>query len=389
MFKREERRVRDRRGVALAFVAMLLFAFLGMAALAIDLAMLFGARTEAQRVADSSALAGALELYASGGNATAARNEAANYGLRNAVRGEGVAVLPEDVDVELDRWLVRVRVNRTQARGTPLLNIFARAIGINSSDVATVAAARLAPAVGTSCLLPFVIPDRWWVGGVEGEYPEFDDVFNPTDDFYAPIATYNPDGSIIQLFNPYTGYDSTAFGQEIRLRSDSGGGGQWGSATYFPIRVDWTTCGNGAQCHETAISTCLTANSPFFPGMTLDQEPGAMVGPTRRGFDALFNTAPHHRWSTSQNCVWDSRLEQCILPWNSPRTRVVAMFDPGQFPNNPSAPFQITNFAGVFYDRRESGDIVVRFVEYRGARAVAPELEDDFPALFRILRLVE
>ncbi len=50
-------RLRDEQGATLVLVALGISVFLGMVALAVDLGMLLGARTESQRVADAAALA--------------------------------------------------------------------------------------------------------------------------------------------------------------------------------------------------------------------------------------------------------------------------------------------------------------------------------------------
>jgi hypothetical protein len=385
-------RLRDRQGVALAFVALALFVFLGMAALAVDLGMLYGARTESQRVADGSSLAAALELYATHGNQDHARAEAIHYGSKNVIRSDAAVVLDEDVDVELDRWLVRVRVLRTAVRGSPMLNIFARALGMNSSDVATVAAARMAPGVGATCLLPFVIPDRWWTvpsgGTLDGPFPEFDDVYDEDNHSYAAMAEYSPDGRILATHNPHSGYNHSSRGVQIRLRSSGGGGGQWGPAIYMPIRFPDQT--DGADPYRDRIRGCPDPEKVWYPGDQLDSEPGAMTGPTVQGFSDLEQLAPNHSWNTTYNCVWDGERNTCISAWSSPRTRVLPLFDPTDFPANPSDQFRITNFAGIFYEGTQGNDIVVRFVEYRAARAVSPEIDDaDFPAMARILVLVE
>ena len=392
MLAKSDSRLRDRRGVVAAFVALLLFVFLGMAALAVDFGMLLGAKTEAQRTADGSAIAGALELYATQGDEAAARAEAAEYGLRNTVRGEGTEILAGDVDVEMNRWLVRVRVFRTQERGSAMANFFARAIGFPTSDVSTVAAARMAAAAGTNCLLPFVIPDRWWTvasgGTLDGPFPDWDDVWEEGNHSYTPLADFDTNGNLIRSYDTHSGYNDDARGVQIRLREDSGGGGQWNPATYFPIRFPGQ--GPGARPYEDRIRGCPDPETIWYPGMEVDAEPGAMVGPTRRGFDDLEALAPNHSWNSLENCVWDGAINSCINPWSSPRTRVVAMMDPSAYPANPSVPYTITNFAGVFYEGTFGGDIVVRFVEYRGAEALPPDVDDsNYPALLRILQLVE
>src|SRR5450432_823887 len=55
-------RRRGERGITVAFVAVSIFALVGMAALAIDLVTLYVAKAQAQRLADTAALAGAKAL---------------------------------------------------------------------------------------------------------------------------------------------------------------------------------------------------------------------------------------------------------------------------------------------------------------------------------------
>ena len=57
---------RHERGISLMFVVVAIFALLGMAALAVDLVTLYVAKGQAQRVADSAALAGAKTLIERG-----------------------------------------------------------------------------------------------------------------------------------------------------------------------------------------------------------------------------------------------------------------------------------------------------------------------------------
>jgi hypothetical protein len=62
-------RLRDQRGVTIVLVAILMFVFLGIAALAIDLSNLYVVRNELQNAADAGALAGARFLYNDDGTA--------------------------------------------------------------------------------------------------------------------------------------------------------------------------------------------------------------------------------------------------------------------------------------------------------------------------------
>ena len=85
-----EQNLGSERGVVLYVVALMMVVFLGVAAMAIDYGIWFTARAEA-------------ELFAE----------------RNPVRGVVPDVFPDqDIDVILDSQKVRVRVQRSDARGT-------------------------------------------------------------------------------------------------------------------------------------------------------------------------------------------------------------------------------------------------------------------------------
>ncbi len=61
--------LRNQKGIALPLVAILLFVFIGIAALAIDFSHLYVVRNELQNAADAGALAGARFLYTEDGSA--------------------------------------------------------------------------------------------------------------------------------------------------------------------------------------------------------------------------------------------------------------------------------------------------------------------------------
>lgn len=70
------------RGVAIVYFALGLLVFVGMAGYAIDVSYLYKRRAQAQRAADASALAGAIQL-AKGRDKTAADTEAKNLAIAN------------------------------------------------------------------------------------------------------------------------------------------------------------------------------------------------------------------------------------------------------------------------------------------------------------------
>ena len=113
--------------------------------------------------------------------------EAERFAEMNTVQWVTPDIFPDDdIDVIVDSQKVRVRVQRSVARGNPLSTMFAKAMGINTVDIGATAAAQVWPADGVPCVLPFMIPDRWSEGpGMV--WPEAGDNFEPDpDDFYVP-----------------------------------------------------------------------------------------------------------------------------------------------------------------------------------------------------------
>ena len=76
----------DESGATAAFVAVGMFMMLGMVALAVDLGVLLGARTDSQRVADASALAGAASFLTLPNDPDRPRQWAIEYAGMNTVQ---------------------------------------------------------------------------------------------------------------------------------------------------------------------------------------------------------------------------------------------------------------------------------------------------------------
>jgi len=168
----------DDRGATAAFVAVGIVMMLGMVALAVDMGMLLGARTDSQRVADAAALAGAASFLTAPNDADRPRQWAIEYAAKNTVLGTTADVRAEDVDVLMAEKKVRVRVRNITARGNAIRTIFARVLGRDEVNVGTVAAAEVSPAGAGNCPLPLALPDRWT------EDPHDDLYFGAPNDLY-------------------------------------------------------------------------------------------------------------------------------------------------------------------------------------------------------------
>jgi Flp pilus assembly protein TadG len=94
----------NQRGIAVIYIALMLFALCGIVALAIDIGYMYSAKTQLQNAADSAAHAGTsklLELIVSGGVITnlndsriiTAKNEAVSFALNNMAAGDNIVIL--------------------------------------------------------------------------------------------------------------------------------------------------------------------------------------------------------------------------------------------------------------------------------------------------------
>ncbi|MEN8144747.1 MAG: pilus assembly protein TadG-related protein, partial [Gemmatimonadota bacterium] len=169
---------REDSGATLAIMTAAMGMSLSAVALAVDVGMMMSARSEAQRSADLAAMAGAGVLAQSPDNDEWATQEATEYASTSLVRKDPVQLLPTDVTVDLTQRTVRVVVNRTADRGTPVGTFFARIFGVSAIDVVADATAEASPAGGINCLLPLAIPDRWKEVGGPGNNP---DDYNPEE----------------------------------------------------------------------------------------------------------------------------------------------------------------------------------------------------------------
>lgn len=343
------------RGATIVMIAVAMTALLSMVALAVDIGMLFNARSEAQRAADAAALAGAGYLIVEPGNEDKAREKAIEYGELNAVGGQLAVVLDEDVEVDLPNELVRVTVRRTASRGSAVPTWFARVFGTDAVDVAAVAAAKIEPAGRLDCAKPFTIPDLYDDVNDNGRFDEGDIYTDPTAD---PA----PDQ------DDYTGYGSPYrnAGQPgdngLGLVNDRGmpliikGGGpekaneccpNTGPGWYYI----WAYGGRGGRNLRDNIANRCANNEVIAIGEEYDTEQGVKYGPVDKGIQDLLDADPGATWNESCQCVVGSKYAD----WEtSERVFAIPVFNPGRAFRSGRKPIEFSNFMAMFLESIEN-----------------------------------
>ena len=351
--------LRDDRGSVVVVVALAMTAMLSMLALAVDLGMLFAARGEAQRVADSAALAGAGKFLEAWNSPEPARNEAIRYGELNTVRDQGVVILPEDVEIDMARHRVTVTVRRTAARGSAVATWFARVFGVDEVDVAARAAAEVSPAGAAVCLKPFTLPDAWDDKNNNVEY-------DPGEWYDQTQTGYGSDWRDNEPSNngidpPGTKYDDD-FGRPMRVKEGDA------SQTLVPsVFFPWDVPQIDGQPHVGAdryrwnIEFCNT--SIVHLGEKYPFENGGMTGPTKQGIEALIAKDKYAEWNTNA----DSVVGSAYRPWKaSPRVVKIPLFDPTLKLEPGKKPIVFNNFTDFFIVGMQGKDVVGRFLYASG-----------------------
>ena len=382
------RRVRqtssDERGVALFIAAGSMIALTSVCALAIDVGMLFTARTEAQRVADGAALAGAGALIASPNNSELATLNAVTIGGLNTIGGQRANVLATDVSVDLANRQVTVNALRTEARGNPMGTFFARMFGVSSVDIGATATAEASNAGGITCLLPLALPDRWIEGSGTPNDPDDFDI--DAGDSYIPWAV--PDSDPVRINESYTGYSEADIGSQFTMKSNTPNGGL-NPSWYYPWRPPGQS---GADDYRTNVSGCVDPSIPYSIGQQVETEPGNMSGPTMQGFKDLIDQDPNAVWNDVMDCIVDNGQQSSrdvSYCRSSPRVRPIPMFDPTEEIDAGSKPFTFTNFAGVFVEDIQGQDVVARWIGYTGVDPASYGYDGNAGPLFKVLRLVK
>ena len=375
----------------MVLVAVAMSALLALLALGIDFGMLADARSEAQRSADSGALAGAsafldfLDKEAAG----PAGERAIEAVTSNSIRNETISEPEIAVQVNVDSATVTVVVRRA---GVPTW--FARLLGRNEIPVSATATAQASDAGTAQCLKPFAVPDLWEEKQQDLNGNRIWDAsehwqFDPGIDRYAAYS--GPDGAATE-----TGYGShwrdsfsdargnrysRDFGRRIMVKATDPKTAFVPSFFYpwvLPVDENQAECGKergagkgvqgisgntggkgrGAASYRRNICSCNA--SVIDLDTDYEIEPGNMVGPSYQGLRLLIDQDPGATWDDSENRIVSEYGD------DSPRAITVALFDPSTITKSGRQNIRFNNFARFFIEEQASPQdpIVGRFMYY-------------------------
>jgi hypothetical protein len=321
-------------------VAISLATLLALAALAIDLGMLYTARTSAQHAADAGALAGAFTFNnPAAAQPAAARTAAINVANLNPILGTFPTVADGNVDVDLANQRVTVRVPRTGTNGIPLF--FASIMGRTRGDVqATATAECAAAATGSRCLKPVYIPNTILSD------------LDPGPACGANQTIFNANGTI-------TTFAQSKLGTSKPIRPSDP------AQSLEPGQFYSLDFGSGAQTYRCALGQCLSDcgidTTVVRCGQSYPIKTGDMVGPTRQGVNDLTGPTPDTwvqlgRYQHPDGNVYDTSDQLVVAPvWDNCTQNIS--------PGYHGQAVRIVGFMELFIDGMKQKDVQAHFVK--------------------------
>lgn len=399
----------DRRGGAVALVAVTMATLVTLLALGIDIGMLTDARSEAQRAADSGALAGASAFLDFPANEASdpAHDRAIEAATSNYIRHETIAEAEVEVYVDEDSATVTVAVRRDS-----IPTWFARVLGRSEIPISATATAQASDAGTAQCLKPFAVPDLWEETSEDVNGNRIWDEkerwrFDPGSDRYARYS--GPSGDATE-----TGYGSEwrdsfrdadgnkyvrDFGRQIMIKATDPKTAYVPSFFYpwvLPVDKDQAECGEergggnrgrggsgrGADSYRRNICSCNASVIDLDTEYLI--EPGNMVGPSYEGLRALIDADPDAYWDEDENRIVSDYGN------DSPRAITVALFNPGEITKGGRQYIRFNNFARFFVEEQVSrkDPIVGRFMYYVASAGGSSDSGKRTGSLVKRIRLI-
>jgi hypothetical protein len=350
-------------------------AFFAATTLAIDVGMFMAARAQAQNSADAAALAGATALVYNDWNDRSSTGPAVlsaiNTGIANKVMHGDPSIQSGDVTFPLDAFgrpnLVKVTVFRTSNRNNPVPTLIGPIFGMVNIDIQATATAQAAPAIGMTCVKPFIIPDKW----TENQDP----AWSQTSTF----DRYDNKGVLLPNPDAYTtrGYGEADRGMRLVLRSAHGN--NINPSMYYSWKMPDDV---GGEFYRENIANCNT--SVIDLGYIANQEPGAKEGPTLQGLQDLLDKDPNAYWDDSKkDYVSDKRP--------SPRVFPLPLYNPDEYQGGKEtgrvATLIVSNWLGFFLEDINGSEVYGRIFPITGIAADESGATTD--TLAYVIRLVQ
>jgi len=375
-------------------VAISMVVILGFAVLAIDISLVQLAKNQLQNAADAAALAGAIALAQSDGDQAVATAEAIEIaGLNRAIESTQQPITITSSDVSFPSGnRVRVQTHRTVATGDPIRLYFMRVIDAGSNrlgDMTASATAEVLPIGGTSCLKPWMFPDRWEDADDDHMYdrrePFTDLNANGQYDAGEPFTDDNKNGAwdAGELYDPdITGYRIPEHvGQTVTLMFDNGSltnftprEGWYQTIRFGPVNRGGPDC-PGGDCYREWISGC----EPYMVmiGDTMEVEMGAKVGPTDQGLQEIIARDPGAYYNETTGTI-----EGSAYP-TSPRLIKAAVYDPTvsiyDLSGGSTKYLTVEKIVVVFLEGRVgTADVLGRFMRMATQGELCPECNPGF-----------
>jgi hypothetical protein len=268
----------------LIMVAVSILVLTAMAAFVVDYGILWMSRRQAQNAADAGALAGAVArvyddpspTYTPGGVVEgAAKAVVGMHQIWNEVPPAGAILVSDTCPPGASGGgCVQVEVFRDGTNGSNTLPVFfAPLLGIPSQKTRAIANAQAADANGTTCLKPWLIPDKFLDNNGNGEFDLGVDEYNSPLDHPIDTDGWPPEPG------EATGWTMLDVGTTLVLDPQNPGDAIQPS-NYFQV---------GPSPLPLSITGCVIDKTL---GDWIDTNPGVSVGQVSQGLDELLANGP-------------------------------------------------------------------------------------------------
>lgn len=315
------------RGVSILIIAISMVFVLGMAGLGIDLASLYVGRSQAQRAADAGALAAAQYLASGGCTAgsgsisadcqASAKERAVAVTNANLIAGVSPNATTDDVtfiQTSASDPQVQVVAARDTSHTNPMPTFFVKIFGINSANVSASAVAEAfnpaggGPAVGATCLKPWLMPNCDWSHTYSTGYK------NPACFGHDQFLDNNPPSVEYSttLLHPGAYSSGGVQGEPITVKSSDPSQAS-GPSQFYPVYLPPGSV--ASACPSCAVAPggsgpssgalyrqnieCCNTTQITCGSQTIQPITGNMVGPTAQGVDCLI----HQQGSSGQDTM--------------------------------------------------------------------------------------